>query len=154
MIPQAYTSVPVFSLKVVREKSVRYPYPKMTNALNAVSALRFYLKDKESEHLAVLMLDGQNNFIGMTTVAVGGLSGMQVQVRDVFKSAILHRAHAIVIGHNHPSGSVEPSGQDITFTQAAVEAGKILQCLVVDHIIISSGMQTERYYSFMQEGKL
>jgi DNA repair protein RadC len=135
-----YNHLPVFTLKAVREKSIRYT-PKVNAPNQAAAILRAYLREKDCEHLVVLMLDGQNNYLGLALAAKGGITGLHVSCREIFKHAITHRAHAIILGHNHPSGSTEPSPDDITFTRAVAEAGKIMGCPLLDHIIISSGLQ-------------
>jgi DNA repair protein RadC len=144
-----YSTVPLYSLKLIREKNIKYPIVKATDALSAATCLRYYLKDKDCEHLVCLMLDGQNNLVGLHNVAIGGISGLHSSPRDMMKAAIVGRAHAIIMGHNHPSGDPNPSPEDITFTKTTVEAGKILGIPVVDHIIVSSGIN-ERHFSFYE----
>jgi DNA repair protein RadC len=150
---QTYTTVPRYSLKLIKEKSVRYPAEKVQDSSSAEKVLRAYLEDKDCEHMVVLMLDAANNMIGLSTVAVGGVSGLNTGLRDVFKAAIVARASGIILGHNHPSMDCTPSKEDIHFTEKAIEAGKLLSIPVVDHIIISSGFKASTY-SFMQNGLL
>lgn len=143
-----YNYLPVFSLKAIREKAVRYPADKVDDLAIAAIVFEKFLKDKECEHLAVLMIDGQHNMLGISVVTIGGLSGMQTTVRDVFKHAIVHRAHAIILSHNHPSGDTTPSDLDIVFTLQVQKGGKILGCPLLDHIIVSSGLTIGPYFSF------
>jgi DNA repair protein RadC len=150
---QTYTTVPRYSLKLIKEKSVRYPAEKVQDSSSAEKVLRAYLEDKDCEHMVVLMLDAANNMIGLSTVAVGGVSGLNTGLRDVFKAAIVARASGMILGHNHPSMDCTPSKEDIHFTEKAIEAGKLLSIPVVDHIIISSGFKASTY-SFMQNGLL
>jgi DNA repair protein RadC len=150
---QTYSTVPRYSLKLIKEKSVRYPAEKVQDSSSAEKVLRAYLEDKDCEHMVVLMLDAANNMIGLSTVAVGGVSGLNTGLRDVFKAAIVARASGMILGHNHPSMDCTPSKEDIHFTEKAIEAGKLLSIPVVDHIIISSGFKASTY-SFMQNGLL
>ena len=143
-----YQRVPVFSLKLVRERSVKYRLPCIQGEREASQALVSFLHDKDCEHLAVLLLDGQNNFLGIHDVAIGGLSRSGASVRDIFKAAIVARASGVVLGHNHPSGDVNPSEDDIVFTRKMVAASFILDIPVLDHVIVSSGIH-DRCYSFL-----
>ena len=68
---QTYSTVPRYSLKLIKEKSVRYPAEKVQDSSSAEKVLRAYLEDKDCEHMVVLMLDAANNMIGLSTVAVG-----------------------------------------------------------------------------------
>lgn len=147
MSATTYNMLPTFSLKAVRERGLKYPLSICSHQMEAVSILKAYLWDKETEHLVVLLLDQQNNFLGLSTVAIGGIAGVHTQCRDIYKAAILFRAAAIILSHNHPSGCVDPSPQDIDFTRQAVKAGKVLGIPIHDHIIVSSGKEFS-YYSF------
>jgi len=148
-----YSTVPRYSLKLIKEKSVWYPAEKVQDSSSAEKVLRAYLEDKDCEHMVVLLLDAANNMIGLSTVAVGGVSGLNTGLRDIFKAAIVARASGIILGHNHPSMDCTPSKEDIHFTEKAIEAGRLLGIPVVDHIIISSGFKASTY-SFMQNGLL
>jgi DNA repair protein RadC len=151
MVMKSYSTIPRYSLLLCKEKNLRYPVEKIGDALQAEVAFRAYLEDKDCEHLTMIMLDGQNNMIGIATVAIGGLTGVQTGIRDIFKFAIMGRAHAFMLGHNHPSGDCTPSREDIVFTQKVMEAGKLMGIPLMDHIIVSSGINAGSY-SFMQHG--
>jgi DNA repair protein RadC len=140
-----YQTLPLYTLKLVRARNVRYQVPKVPDQGHALSVLRTYLWDKESEHLLVLMLDGHHNFLGLTLAAQGGIHGLHVGVRDVFKGALVHQASAIILAHNHPSGDPTPSQEDLSFTRRCVEVGILMGCPVLDHIIVSSGITPAHY---------
>ena len=147
-----YSSVPLYSMALIKEKDIRYPVSKMDNEVFGAAALRAYLQDKDCEHMAVLMVDGANNFIGIHLVALGSLSRIPaIYIRDIFKAAIAGRANAIVLGHNHPSGDVLPSNEDIAFTKLAYQASNVIGVPILDHLIISSGMNDD-VYSFFAHG--
>lgn len=146
-----YSNVPFFTLKLVRGRNIRYPVAKVADASQVETVLRAYLQDQDCEHLVVVMLDGQNNLVGVSEVSVGGMTGVHVALRDIFKHAIAGRAHALVLGHNHGSSDVTPSQEDIVLTEKAKEAGELLGIPVVDHVIISSGVK-EGSYSFLAHG--
>jgi DNA repair protein RadC len=148
-----YSTVPRYSLKLVKEKGIRYPLNKVSSSESAELVLRTYLEDRDCEHMVMLMVDGQNNMIGVHTIAIGGISGVHTSIRDCLKHAIAGRAHAFILGHNHPSGDPNPSQEDIDFTFKLKEAADIIGIPCVDHIIVSSGI-TSRSFSFFQNKML
>jgi DNA repair protein RadC len=83
-------------------------------------------------------------------VAVGSLSESVVHPREVFKSAVTESAAAVIFVHNHPSGSPEPSAQDVQLTRRLCGAGSLLGIRVLDHLIIGR----DSYYSFAERGML
>ncbi|MCX5717712.1 MAG: DNA repair protein RadC [Nitrospirae bacterium] len=108
------------------------------------------LKDKRQEYFLSLTLDGASNLIQKRTVFIGTLNHSIVHPREVFADAISDRAAGIIFVHNHPSGNVEPSKEDIAITQRLMEVGKIVGIEVIDHIIIGKN----GYFSFQAEGIL
>lgn len=100
------------------------------------------------ELFVVIHLKSNNQISAFETVSKGTLNQSLVHPREVFKSAILRNASSIIIAHNHPSGNLEPSQEDIAITKQLVEAGKIIGIKILDHIIFS----TEGYYSFAEHG--
>lgn len=154
MVNSTDINLPIFSLRIVREKGVRLPRPKVGEPRQATEILRAYLSNKESEHLVALLIDNQNNYLGLVVVAQGGIRGVHIQPRDIFKHAIMHRAQSIILGHNHPSGDPSPSREDINFTRKVRDIGSILGCQLLDHIIISSGASSQESYSFASSGLL
>ena len=94
------------------------------------------LGDKKKEYLYILMLDSKNRIIKEELISVGTLDSSLVHPREVFKEAIKESAFAVMLVHNHPSGDPEPSEDDIKITKQIIEAGKILNILVLDHVII------------------
>lgn len=90
------------------------------------------------EHFASLHLNSKHEVIGLHEVSHGTLSASLVHPREVFKAAVLANSHAILVCHNHPSGSeVAPSVEDLETTKQLIQAGKILGIAVLDHIILS-----------------
>ena len=108
------------------------------------------LKDKRQEYFLSLTLDGASNLIQKRTVFIGTLNHSIVHPREVFADAISDRSAGIMFVHNHPSGNVEPSKEDIAITQRLIEVGRIIGIEVVDHIIIGQN----GYFSFQAEGML
>jgi DNA repair protein RadC len=91
----------------------------------------------EQEHFIVITLDGANQVIKKHTVTIGLVNQSQIAPRECFRQAILDNAVSIVIAHNHPSGSLEASANDLLATRRLSEAGAILKIPVLDHIIVS-----------------
>lgn len=101
------------------------------------------LKFENREHFMVLAVNTKNEIIGRHVVSVGTLNQTLVHPREVFNWAIKKSAAGVVIVHNHPSGHVEPSREDLVLTKRMVEAGEILGIKVIDHIIVGNN----QYYS-------
>ncbi len=108
------------------------------------------LVGKSYEEFWILMMNQANHIIKKQNISEGGISGTIADPRKIFKFALEHKATAIILCHNHPSGNVKPSGNDIDLTRKMKEAGKVLSIPVLDHIIISD----EKYYSFADEGMM
>lgn len=104
---------------------------------DVAALLADYFQDHDREAFVVLLLDTANTVIGMVRSSIGGLAASIVEPRQVFKAAILGNAAAVIIAHNHPSGNLEPSLEDIRITRQLVEVGKIMGIPVHDHLIIA-----------------
>ena len=104
--------------------------------------------DRMQEHLICVMFNGALEVTDTRVITVGLVDNTQVHPREVFAQAIKTRASAIVIAHNHPSGNLKPSSQDLAVTQSMINAGKILGIRVMDHIIFSAS----GYYSINEHG--
>jgi DNA repair protein RadC len=96
------------------------------------------LRGAATEALGVLSLDAHCGLLsGLVLVATGGLTRLQVAAREVYAPALERRAAAIVIAHNHPSGDVAPSPEDLVFTRLMAQAGQILGVGLLDHVIVA-----------------
>src|SRR4249919_1745629 len=104
----------------------------MRSSADVSTLLQAYLKDVDREHFVVLFVDQKNRIVGIHTVSVGSLTASVVHPRETFKAAILANAAAIVCGHNHPSGDVQPSREDRAMTTRLAEAGKLLGIAMLD----------------------
>ena len=100
------------------------------------------------EHLAVFYLDTRSCLLQREIVFVGSLNESIAHPRDIFEKALLLNAAALVITHNHPSGNLEPSNQDIAITRRLIDAGNMLGIAVKDHLIVTP----TDYFSMRQEG--
>ena len=96
------------------------------------------IRFKKQEHFVVLTLDGANRLIEKRTVTIGTLNASLVHPREVYADAISDRAAAIIVAHNHPGGSLEPSAADIVTTKRLRAAGELLGVRLLDHIIVTA----------------
>jgi DNA repair protein RadC len=105
------------------------------------------LVNSDRERFLSIMLTIKNHLIGVETVAVGSTQASIITARDVFKSAILANAVSVIYCHNHPSGILIPSDNDIELTKHLIQAGELLGIKVLDHLIISNqGYRSLRGY--------
>ena len=126
------------------------PVKKITNAKDVFNLFHDKLKDEKQEHFYVLILNNQNHIIKEEFVSKGVLDSAIVHPREVFKPAIKHSASKIILVHNHPSGNAQPSQEDLEITKKLVEAGKLIDIKVLDHVIIGNG----NWWSWLEDDKI
>lgn len=137
----------------IKEASVYYSETPINTPDDAVVVMSDILSELDRENLVVVNLDAKSKPINYTIVSIGGLTESVVSVQNVFKVAILSNAANIMLFHNHPSGDVKPSFEDLLATEKIVKAGKLLGVKVLDHIIV--GSCNKKHYSIrMEEEKL
>ena len=109
-------------------------------ALYSVAAVKDYiclqLGGEPAEHFAVLFLDSQHAVIAFERMFAGTLTYTSVYPREIVRAALAHHAAAVVLAHNHPSGSAEPSPEDIELTRSLTEILKVIDVRVIDHLIV------------------
>ena len=124
---------------------------RVTGSKDAAAAFRSIWPSYEHiEFIYMLMLNRQNQVLGCHQISKGGMTGTVVDVRVVFQVALKSCATSILLGHNHPSGNIQPSEADNKITKKIKDCGIMLDVAVLDHIIIGD----DRYYSFADEGIL
>lgn len=123
-------------IRLVREGVIEYG-ASIINACDVKKAVAEYLKDFDREVFGIINLTGQGQVINFSVVSVGTLNASLVHMREVFKSAILSNAAAIVAFHNHPGGSLKASSEDIECWEKLKSAGEILGIKAVDSVIVS-----------------
>jgi DNA repair protein RadC len=123
--------------------------PTIISAKDAVAQLQ-ELRNVKKEHFVVLYLNARNQLIHKETVSIGTLNASLIHPREVFKSAIDCLAASVILAHNHPSGSAEPSEDDLEVTKRLKEAGKILGIEVLDHVIVTKNA----YFSLKEKSLL
>jgi DNA repair protein RadC len=108
------------------------------------------LSKKQVENFCIITLNGASEIIRFHTITVGLLNHSLIHPREVFRIAIKENAHSIICIHNHPSGNLEPSSQDLQVTKQLKEAGDIIGISVLDHIIVSkSGIASMRECGYL-----
>jgi DNA repair protein RadC len=115
---------------------------------DAAALVQYEMSALEQEHLRVIVLDRRNRVMETVEVYKGSVNSSQIRVGEVFKEAIRKNASAIIIAHNHPSGDPTPSPDDVAVTRAIVQAGKLLDVEVLDHLVIGQG----RWVSLKERG--
>ena len=113
--------------------------PTINSPADAATLVQFEMGALEQEHLRVMLLDTRNRVLDIIEVYQGSLNSSQVRVGELFRSAVRRNAAALIVVHNHPSGDPTPSPDDIAVTRAIIEAGKLLDVQVLDHLVIGSG---------------
>lgn len=120
---------------------------KITSPEDVANIFIPLFRDELKENFVVVCLNSANKIIKYETISVGNLNSSVVHPREIFKSALEQSAASIILLHNHPSGNPEPSNEDITITKKLVEAGKLMDIPVFDHLIIAGN----NYTSFVEK---
>jgi len=147
---QATRIISAFEVGRRRDASEVSSRLRVSTSKDAYDIFHGVLSDKPYEEFWILLLNRANRLIRKECISEGGISGTVVDPKKIFKVALDHHTTGIILGHNHPSGNTRPSESDIRITQKIVEAGKLLEVSVLDHIILADN----GFYSFSDEGAL
>ncbi|GGB71363.1 DNA repair protein RadC [Flavobacterium suaedae] len=123
---------------------------QITSSRTAFEVMHPIIGELLHEEFWVIFLNNSNKIVYKSQLSKGGITGTVVDVRIVYKMALEHNAVAVILAHNHPSGTLKPSEQDKQITQQLKVAGHALDIKVLDHLIITE----KSYYSFVDEGIL
>jgi DNA repair protein RadC len=147
----------------LRELTVRYTVAKDSHGLPvaidsaiistphaAASAFLPLFQDEPAEVFGVLCLSANHRAIAYREVFRGSVNEVTVQPREIFQTALLANAVALIVGHCHPSGDPAPSPEDVAVTKRLIQAGELIGIELLDHIITGDG----RYSSFRESGRL
>ncbi len=124
--------------------------PVLRSPREAAELMMPRLRYEKKERFIALLLSTKNHLLGTPTISVGTLSASLVDPRELFREAIVTNAASLILVHNHPSGDPTPSPEDTALTRKLVEAGRLLDISVLDHIIIGDG----KYVSLKEQGIL
>ncbi|HEY4321928.1 MAG TPA: JAB domain-containing protein [Gemmatimonadales bacterium] len=114
------------------------PWGPIREVSDAAKFLMRFIGSRDREYFVAIHLSSQAMVIGVEIVSIGDVSSAPVTPREVFKAAILSNAAAIIVGHNHPSGDVMPSPEDVQTYRSLVEAGGLIGVTVVDCLVVSA----------------
>ncbi|SOE19772.1 DNA replication and repair protein RadC [Spirosomataceae bacterium TFI 002] len=131
-----------------RKESQTVERPKITCSQDSYEALKPFMLDLPHEEFWIILLDRSNKVLKIQQLSIGGISGTFADPKLIFKLAIENLSSAIILAHNHPSGELRPSQQDLKLTKNLVEAGKLLEINVIDHIIFTN----DKYLSMNDKG--
>jgi DNA repair protein RadC len=123
---------------------------KITNSQDAFQYFEPFMEDYRHEEFWILLLNRNNIVLGRKRISIGGVAGTVVDPKIIFKIALENLASGIILCHNHPSGNLNPSIQDIDITKKIRDGGKLLDICVNDHIIIGQ----KSFFSFADNGLL
>jgi DNA repair protein RadC len=122
--------------------------PAVNSPADAAALVAYEMSALEQEHLRVILLDTRNRVVEIVEIYKGSVNSSQIHVGEIFKPAIRRNAPALIVVHNHPSGDPTPSPDDVAVTRAVVQAGKLLDVDVLDHMVIGQG----RWVSLKERG--
>ena len=151
--PHHSTFISTYRVTLVKDRQLPFDTFRLNNSAQAQPLIKSLIEthgQSDREQFCVLMLNAKNEIIGMNIVSTGDVSSATVTPRELLKPAILTSSSALILAHNHPSGDVSPSPEDLAATKRIVHASKIMGIIVHEHLIIS--MFDERYYSFADNG--
>ena len=123
---------------------------KIATSRDIFSILSPQFTDLPHEEFWILLLNKANKVLNKVLISKGGQSATVVDAKIIFKAALENNAASIILAHNHPSGNLRPSQEDINLTKKIVSAAKLLDFSILDHVI----MTDKAYYSFADEGNL
>ena len=130
-------------LKMIKDKQIK-------STLDASDYLKAYFKGKQREEFYVIYLDSKYHIKATQSEAKGTTHTSQVYVREIINQCLKYNASAIILAHNHPSGSLQPSQEDINFTHKVIMALEFFEIKVIDHILVGD----DETYSFMDNGNM
>lgn len=126
----------------IQSQSKWFSDQKITSPKDVADIFIPLLRDELKERFIIVCLNSANKIIKFETISIGSLNSSVVHPREIFKAAIENNSASLILLHNHPSGNSEPSNEDVAITKKIVEAGKILDIPVFDHLIIAGGAYT------------
>ena len=147
--------ISVTRIKLVRESNHIYDAISSRHISDPKDAVDIFnevldLENEAQEVMCELMLDNTNKVVGVMEITRGIINASLCHPREVFRGAILHNAASIILCHNHPSGDIDPSREDLAVTERVSKSGKILGIALLDHIIIGNN----QFRSLKEEGMI
>lgn len=139
-LAKAAALVAAFELSSRVDSRSRSSRPLITTP--SAAAIHFQnLRDKRKEYLSALYLNARHELIHQEVISIGTVDRSLIHPRELFAPAFAHCASALIIAHNHPSGSTEPSEEDLAVTRSLIQAARLLQLTLLDHLILTATNQ-------------
>lgn len=140
------------ALELGRRRRIEEPNerPSITSSGSAYEQIRGTLADLLHEEFWILLLDRGNRLMAKIKISMGGMHGTVADPKLIFNHVLLRKGSSVILVHNHPSGQLRPSEEDIRLTRKLTEGGRLLDIGVHDHLIVT----TSGYYSFADNGML
>lgn len=138
----------VVKLQMVKESTFPYEVNQIFNPSNAVKLIKDFIGPSDREHAVLIGLDVRNKVCFIHTLSIGTISASYLHPREIFKTALLGNAASIILGHNHPSGNITPSTEDIEVTRRVRDAGEMMGIELLDHLIVGD----DNHYSMKEAG--
>jgi DNA repair protein RadC len=124
--------------------------PTVNSPTDAAALVAYEMSALEQEQLRIILLNTRNQVMDIVEVYKGSVNTSQVHIGELFKAAIRRNAAALIVVHNHPSGDPTPSPDDVAVTRSIIQAGKLLDVDVLDHMVIGQGQG--RWVSMKERG--
>lgn len=149
------TKTDIAKIEAVKETMKEYKYEEAENenissSTKGGEVIRDLIGENEQEEVIVLSLNTKNDVIGIDRVFKGTLNSSMFHPREILRTVMSYPAARFIVGHNHPSGDLEPSEADINATERIVEAGELLGIECLDHFIVNK--KENGYLSLREEG--
>ena len=141
-------------VKLVRESIEWYGNNIVRSPQDGAEIANSYLDGSDRENFIVLGLDTKNKVNFIETVSIGTVNGAMVHPREVFKSLVTGNATSFIVAHNHPSGDVAPSKEDIQVTKRLKEAGELMGITLLDSLIVTGDTTNNIHVSLKEKGYL
>lgn len=133
------TTLKVKSLKLTNEKNIKYELNQITSPKSVFEIMqKLNITEKAQEYVYILGLDNSNNVNCIANIGIGGISNATIDAKIIFQYLYLSNSTKFILVHNHPSGSLKPSREDIFMTSTINNMANILQFQLLDHIIVTS----------------
>lgn len=147
---KAMSIVAALELGMRRRNTAKQERPRLSTSAQIFEEVRPLLADLQMEEFWLVLLDRGLRLIDLLPVSRGGVHGTVADPKVIFRKALERGASCMVVCHNHPSGQLRPSEEDIRLTQKLVAGGRLLDIIVQDHLIVTSG----GFYSFADNGQI
>lgn len=127
----------IVSLQMVKTGTLSYLKNRISSPEDAAEIMQLFIGNSDREHLILICMNSKNEPTHIQTLSMGSINQTVIHPREIFKTAILSNANSIMLGHNHPSGDVTPSPEDINVTERLMLISEMMGILFYDHIIFS-----------------